>query len=166
MTSRETLPDHLSVAYVMAPDENGPCKIGVTSNLELRLKTLQIGCWMPLSVYGVRIAFRRDTDFTSLAKSAEAGAYRIEGMCHKNLKECGAHLHGEWFDVTAQEALKAITVSADKKGIAALSVEDVLGIDVPKTDGLMVRAHHEICKSLIAANEFVKECLDRHANNG
>lgn len=164
--SSNLLPDHLSVVYVMAPCAEGPCKIGVSSNVEFRLAALQIGCWLPLAVYGVRIAFRRDMSFGTLARSAEAGAFRIEGVCHKNLKECDVHLHGEWFDISARDALKAIEVSARKISAAALSIEDVLGLEIPEFDTSTRRAHEQVCASLVAVNKYVSQSLDRHENRG
>lgn len=123
------LKDHLCIIYVIAPDMNGPSKIGVTSNVQKRLNLLQNGCWLPLKVYGIRAAFRRDADASSLLKSMASGARRVERLTHAALTECDVRLCGEWFDIDVPDALKAIEVAARTNDCAAVSLEDVAAVE-------------------------------------
>lgn len=69
-------------------------KIGVTSRLDKRLKQLQIGHSMPLSVVHTSEPMSR------------SNAFFVEKYAHLQLV---AHrLHGEWFDVPLTKAIEAV----------------------------------------------------------
>lgn len=155
--------DHGAVVYVIAPDENGPCKIGMTQNVGLRLIGIQVGCWMPLAVFSTRICFQRfGGHLGSLWTTMAIGAKYVEGETHKALKACDVHLHGEWFDVTAAEAAEAIEKSAKNKEAAAITLEQLCDIELEETATRLERdTHASLIKSLYQANSFARKSLDK-----
>lgn len=153
--------NHLSLIYVVAPDEDGPTKIGLTRNIEVRLQTLQIGNWEKLHVFGGRLAFRRDFSLAySLEHSSREGAERMEHLAHKKLRECDLNLSGEWFDVTVPEALQVLEKIAKNESIGLVSMEDVAGIDFHAFDKWDMEAVTHIQHSLACVNQFIVSRLD------
>lgn len=76
------------VIYFIKPDD-GPCKIGFTTNLERRFTTIQAQSPLPLTII-----------------HTFAGTLADEAGLHERFKD--RRLHGEWFDLTDEdiEALK------------------------------------------------------------
>ena len=89
--------------------------------------------------------------------AASAAARRIEVATHMELKDCGVHLHGEWFDITAKDALKAIEVTAKKNKAAAIGVDVLLGAVIkdfsPRREVDAVKEY--LVKDMLAVNEYV-----------
>lgn len=155
--------DHGSVLYVIAPDENGPCKIGVTQNVGMRLSAIQIGCWMQLGVFAVRICFKRTGGhLTNLWSSMRFGADHVERQTHDALKDCEVHLRGEWFDVTVEEAVQAIQKAASQSEAAAITLEQLAATEMPEFSTTMeVHTRDSLVTSLLQANSFARKSVDR-----
>ena len=156
------LEKHLSIVYVIAPDENGPCKIGITANLQERLHGLQPGCWLPLRAHAVRACFRRDLTIESLAKAMSSGARKVEEAVHRELTACDVRLCGEWFDISAGEAVQAIEVAAKKNECAAVSLSDLARIELPDTgvNGPAARVQMRLLKQLSNIGAFMNMTVD------
>lgn len=88
----------MRIVYVVgAVSGEKPVKVGVTQSIKQRLKGLQTGCPVKLKVYhAVRV---RDW-----------AAQNIERAAHHKLRPF--RTHGEWFDVTPDEALAVIVKAA------------------------------------------------------
>jgi hypothetical protein len=67
------------------PEDKSPTKIGITKNVNRRLKQLQTGSPCPLEVLDT---FYIDSDMKARA---------VEKACHDILKRNKKHLSGEWF---------------------------------------------------------------------
>lgn len=159
--------DHLTLLYVIAPDIDGPTKIGISANIKNRVEQLQIGCWLPLKVYGVRFATKRVfVNANCLEGVAKESARALEAACHKNLRACDVGLNGEWFDITPKEALEAISVTGKKEGIAAVSLADAAGIEVSKRNRTESDAYDHFMGALTQANQFIANQLDDNAKGG
>jgi hypothetical protein len=87
------------VIYVIGADA-GAVKVGLATDVDDRLKTLQTGCPDKLRVYGV-------------ARVAAIYARAVERQCHKALAKY--HRHGEWFDVPATEAVDLVREIAERQ---------------------------------------------------
>ncbi len=71
------------------------CKVGIASNIDRRLKTLQTACPYPLRVYEVW-----DCATAGLARGVERAA-------HSWLRQW--RVNGEWFEISPLDAVKVIT---------------------------------------------------------
>lgn len=102
---------HAPALYVMGTDEDGPVKIGYTSDVALRVRSLQVGNPLPILVLGIRLVLPdflpsgRDPNILALLKQC---AVKLEKAVHKELHFMDLRLMGEWFDVSAPEALQVI----------------------------------------------------------
>jgi hypothetical protein len=84
---------HVEGVYVIKPAGfSGPCKIGRSTNVPGRLATLQAGSPQKLEVYAVYV-----------------GGVGVEAKAHAMLAEKRAH--GEWFDVTPDEAVRSVVAA-------------------------------------------------------
>lgn len=81
-----------SYIYVIGPDKP-PIKIGVTTDLDIRLKAIQTGNSQKLQVHYIE-----EVDPNH--------AYLYEKIIHKNLKL--QNTHGEWFDISIEDAINEI----------------------------------------------------------
>ena len=79
--------------YVIAADEQGPVKIGYSSDPSRRLKELQTG-------YPTPLALRHQQKFP------DAQAKLMEQLIHKTLRHrCS---HGEWFKMSVEQAIAEV----------------------------------------------------------
>ena len=101
---------HLCAIYVIAADANGPSKVGITTDILSRVRSLQTGCWMPLYVYDFRLALPKNMAGMkfNLAQLAGKGAAMAEADVHAALADCDLRMVGEWFDVSPEEAIAVI----------------------------------------------------------
>jgi hypothetical protein len=93
----------------------GPCKIGITSNLAVRLASLQTASHTKIVFLGSVLLGPRD-----LARS-------LEGCVHELLS--GKRANGEWFDIEPHEAagvlVRIARMSFEKLGAAGADLEDL-----------------------------------------
>lgn len=87
------------MVYVMGASPLGPCKVGVSDNPRSRLKGVQTDHQERLSLFYYKGIMR---------------AREVEKASHHLLRD--RHLHGEWFNVSVEEALVAINKAADNIG--------------------------------------------------
>jgi hypothetical protein len=117
---------HIHLVYVIGTDENGPVKIGQTSDIVQRIRSLQSGNPMPLIAFAVRVAMPaiipagKSIDALGLAKQA---ATQVERQVLADMREIGLRMIGEWVDLTVAEALEVVDRSASRARCAALSAE-------------------------------------------
>lgn len=113
--------------YVMAPHWDGPCKIGVAEDVAERLRFLQTGCWMELNpaFFGIFYEVREYRDLRSAALC-------LEQRTHRELRKCDVGLYGEWFDVSVDDAAKAIRKTAEITGYAEAVAAQLVG-EIPKS---------------------------------
>lgn len=89
----------MTCVYVIAAEGTTiPCKIGVAINPARRAVDLSCGSSKPLRVVGsVRLPDRREAE-------------RVELAMHRLLKHYPPlHLHREWFDIEASDALEILS---------------------------------------------------------
>lgn len=87
--------------YLICDSANNLYKIGVTKgSIEKRLKELQTG-----NATELHIAAYHETDYP----------YRIEKMLHS--KYTSNNVHGEWFELTAEETVSFNDVCKEKEAI-------------------------------------------------
>lgn len=84
--------------YVIAASPDGPCKIGHARNARSRLSGIQIGNHLELKLW-------------SCWHSMALHQREIERAIHAAL--VAYHIRGEWFDVTAAEAVQVIEAIDD-----------------------------------------------------
>jgi hypothetical protein len=97
LANRETIETESApqFLYIIAEDDLGPCKIGISNNVDLRLTALQTGNPRRLTVFG----------------RMECGdATALEEIAHEALEEF--RLSGEWFDVPTQRVEDVINMLA------------------------------------------------------
>ncbi len=158
-TFGSSLGNHIPVAYVIAPGWDGPCKIGITNNLQRRLTALQTSSWEPLSIFGFRVGVWRDSTKAKVG-STHAAVYQatraLEAAAHKALTDCELRLSGEWFDVTADEAKQVLEKCGQIEGIVTLNVERLAagllgGAAISET----ATAQDQILRSMLAHAAYV-----------
>lgn len=91
--------------YVVSADNSWPCKIGISTYAEKRVRALQTSVWRPLYVPRCYWA--------PTVKEAK----RLEYAVHKRLTEDSRWLHGEWFDLRPDKAAEMIEFVALVEGI-------------------------------------------------
>lgn len=91
--------------YVVAPDGQWPCKVGISVNPYKRLIGLQTSVWKPLKV--MRCYWTNSV--------AEARA--LEKAVHLRLSDDNVWLHGEWFDMRPKAATEMIEFVSLVEGI-------------------------------------------------
>lgn len=100
---------------------NGPQKIGVAANPDIRLTQLRTGHPFPLAVHA------------NFDLGAEPMARAVERTAHKALAE--KRLHGEWFDIATSDAIAAVEVA-----INAVQNGDGAAPDQPLLTPAQIRA--------------------------
>lgn len=158
MQLKTDLNDHVALVYVLGADPEGPVKIGRTTQLPERLVQLQIGSPYALEVYGFRfIAAPPSVQRTSLRYCFAAGAAALERAVHRKLDEFGLRLSGEWFDLSAEEALAVIGKLIAPTGVRAVGLTDLAAVDLTgRADGAVARAHAALLHEAVAINAFVQ----------
>lgn len=91
--------------YVVTPDNNWPCKIGISVFPRKRVASLQTSVWRPLNVAHCVWALNSQE------------ARRLEKKIHATLTEDNKWLHGEWFDMRPDDALEMINFCAAVEGV-------------------------------------------------
>lgn len=91
--------------YVVCADNRWPCKIGISTFPEKRVKSLQTSVWRPLHVSRCYWA--------PTIKEAR----RLEQAVHRRLTEDSRWLHGEWFDMRPDGAREMIEFVAMVDGV-------------------------------------------------
>lgn len=152
------LADHLTLVYVIAPQWEGPCKIGITNNLQRRLAGIQIGNAQPLTIFNFRLAVHSSGAgaYKSLAAATKAGARKLESAAHRVLRDCDLALSGEWFDVNVVEASQVLDKCGALSAVRSLTLEQVVSVDVDAgLDRGMASAQHKLTRALAAAATYV-----------
>jgi len=90
------------VIYVVAESEAGPCKIGVATNMKVRMVMLQNGNPRKLI-----LAHTREVHWPSRF-AVEAIAHALVGELHR--------LSGEWFEVAIADAIRAVDEACKMMG--------------------------------------------------
>jgi len=90
--------------YIIGNSDNSYIKIGVSSDVENRIKQLQTGSWSELGLL-----------YKSMACS---NSFDIETRIHNKLKD--KRIHGEWYDLSEKEAITLIEAENHKLTTAFL----------------------------------------------
>lgn len=149
-------PGHICVVYVIAPDVDGPSKIGFTTDIITRLTDIQTGSWIPLKVHDVRLILPKfyQTEEFHIMKQAQAGARMAERDAHAALWDCGLRLVGEWFDVTPSEAMQVVEKVGGLSNYRVISLEQIASVGTSHTlDPYNKRIHRMLIAALMAAKE-------------
>ena len=116
---------HVHVAYVIGASPEGPIKIGQSADVARRLRSLQTGNPLPLMVFAVRLVMPRSipsgsrVDTLNLAKQSAA---KVEKYIHVELGKIGLRMIGEWFDISAAEAVEVIEKLSERSECRAMGV--------------------------------------------
>lgn len=85
--------------YVVAPDNDGPTKIGIALNLRFRMAQIQTGNWLSLGC-----------SFVLWCPGIQASS-RVEQKTHDDF--CDRKIIGEWYRVTPIQAELAVRMNAE-----------------------------------------------------
>ena len=107
--------------YVIA-SEAGPVKIGIATDVPTRLSALKTGSPWPLSL-------------AAAVEVEGSSAERLERSSHEALAD--RRMTGEWFNCSAEEAIKAVRNAADSLG---LHLRDYNAPEKRKKYGAMTKA--------------------------
>ena len=111
------------MAYAIGASPEGPIKIGQSADVARRLRSLQTGNPLPLMVFAVRLILPRSVpsgsrvDTLTLAKRSAA---KVEKYIHGELGKIGLRMVGEWFDVSAAEAVEVIEKLSERSRCRAM----------------------------------------------
>jgi len=122
--------------YVIASSESGPSKIGVATNPEKRLRTLQTGSHAPLALYHV--------------EPVGTVAAVVEQAAHRSLSSRRSGGGSEWFDVSTQEA--GIVVRASAAAAEAL---------IDETSKLRDVEEKAVLRWLREREQYCRDCEER-----
>lgn len=103
----------LEYIYVIGSDQFDPVKIGISSAPINRCASLQIGNPFPLRIMQAYLLSKNESTF-------------LEWNIHVVLKGMGFGVSGEWFDLTADEAMAVIQKCAQNLQITIRTPFDVL----------------------------------------
>lgn len=162
------LEDHFAVIYFVGPTEDGPIKIGITTNLSRRISAIQNGCWEPLMVFGVRVAvptgerWRRN----DRARSFLDGALAAERLSHDKLEEFELRLIGEWFDVSAADAIRTVEKCGRSGDLMVAGLSDILGAEIDSVDADVLAEHRALTKGFSELSLFMAENNERMRKAG
>lgn len=121
---------HANVIYVMGTDEDGPVKIGVSADMAKRAFNLQTGNPMPLLIYGFRLVMPKNLppgrEADTIRHLIEC-ASRLERHVHFELQKMELRMMGEWFDITATEALAVLDKAAPMTYCRTFSLDELSG---------------------------------------
>lgn len=158
---------HLCILYVLAVGPDGPSKIGITTDIMQRIRTLQTGCWLQISAYDFRIALPKNMSgmWFNLEKFAQEGARLAEVEAHRVLTEFELRMVGEWFDVSPKDALAVVDKVAISADFRAISLEQVAGaVSSIKLDPEVHKAKNRLVSSMAKIKAMAaaasKESLD------
>ena len=115
--------------YVITTQDDWPCKIGVTANLYERIAGLQIGNWHKLRAVDFWFVFGGGYQADNPARQS---AVNFERHLHEVLGSLVERLSGEWFDLSADDARRAILKIAEQENLRLVSAGDVLSFDQSK----------------------------------
>lgn len=149
--------DHPAVVYFAGASVDGPIKIGVSTCLPQRIEDLQTGSWEPLKIFGVRGAIRINSTNSKdgRLRSYSTGAYGLERAMHDKLRELGFGLMGEWFDVSAEEAITVAQKCGAQRGLMVFSLEMLMSVEGKEIPLERVRRErNRIFKSFLEVNNF------------
>lgn len=90
--------------YVIGPADGNPVKVGISNYCEKRLAHLQVGNWNPLFVH--------ECGWLETSGAARKLEYKV----HRLLEGC--HLSGEWFALSADDAIQEVRRVATGAGMA------------------------------------------------
>ena len=159
------LGDHFSVVYIIAPDENGPVKIGRTVNIQERLAALQTGAWLPLRVFHFRLGIRMGigSQYASMRRAMSSGAASLERLVHRKLDELGFRLIGEWFDLSVPEAIAVLDKCGSSGGVRSITLGQIIqAADMPGADAGVRNARNRALLGMMPAAHFVKNHVSGH----
>lgn len=91
--------------YIVTPDNDWPCKIGISVAPRKRVMAMQTAVWRPLKVARCFYA------------PTFLDARTIEQRVHATLTEESKWLHGEWFDMRPSEAADMVQFIAMVAGV-------------------------------------------------
>lgn len=97
-------PDSSGYVYIIGFSEPDIVKIGSATAVGVRLAELQCGNPFELKVIAAVSIY-------------EARPILIEFAAHKIAKEMGAHIRGEWFELSADDALRCVIEAAKSKRV-------------------------------------------------
>jgi len=161
MALKTDMDDHIALVYVIGTHQDGPVKIGLTSQIVSRVLTLQIGNPDRLKIFGARFAskVRNDTIRTpSLRACFRFGAEALERLVHAQLDEFDLRLIGEWFDISAKEALQVIEKVSQKEGIRCVGLEHLAGADISgRADAAMGAVHNKLLHEAFAIQTYIHQ---------
>lgn len=91
--------------YFIGPDNPKVIKVGISVNPYKRLTGIQTGCWAPVRIMD---SFWLDTVHQ---------ARKLEKEIHQRLSSNGLHAAGEWFKVSANEAVEEAAIASMDLGL-------------------------------------------------
>lgn len=91
--------------YLISPDNDWPCKVGISAAPRKRVTNLQTALWRPLKV-----------DYSVWCRTREQ-ARELERGIHETLDEDGRWMMGEWFDMKARDAVELVHFKAAVLGV-------------------------------------------------
>lgn len=155
---RTNLSQHISLIYVVGWDEAGPVKIGLTGEIIERIRNLQSANPYPLQIFYTRFAIGppdEGRERNSMEQCLRSGALMLEKAVHSKLDEFDLRLKGEWFDISAMDAVAAIQKIGESTGVRCVGVEDLAGVDLGgRADDRMISAHKKLLHEAYALKEF------------
>lgn len=162
-TLETNLDNHLALVYVVGWDEEGPVKIGRTTALPMRLLALQTGCPYALKVFCTRFVAGRPTDTrSSMRHCLNSGSVSLEKRAHSTLRGFDLQLTGEWFDISARDAIAVLDKVTINNGLRAVGATELSAVDLRgRADDAMLKAYLKLAHEALAINTFVKSHNDR-----
>lgn len=102
--------------YILSTGEDGPCKVGITNDLALRISVLQVGNWMKIQPVMFTFVIAGNVGKLNMWSAFSNGSVSLEGLVHKKLKELDLHLSGEWFDIGEKDCIAVVKKVASNEG--------------------------------------------------
>lgn len=145
--------------YIVSGESGHPTKIGVSATPAERLVSSQIGNWEKLSLRDFRYVVHpkmpegRRVEF---ANQVRAAAVDLEKECHAVLRDMGMGLQGEWFDITAEEAVEVLEKVSKDTGRLLIDLERITKFNIRATQfGLEVHMFKKLLEQSLEAQKLI-----------
>jgi len=120
--------------YIVTTQDDWPCKIGISGNLVERMASLQSGNWHSLRPIYFAFPHKSGLGGSKMQgyNAIRRAATSLEALLHSKLSELVDRLNGEWFDISADDALAAVQKIAALEGYKLAEFRQVLTLDPDK----------------------------------
>jgi len=150
--------------YVASYEDEGICKIGVSTDAMDRFKALQSYSWLNVSLEYFVFPFREGHSFSQSDNFSilKASSFGLEKAVLDKAKELGIHTRGEFIYAEPTDAVNFVKKVAKAEGYRLASPSDILSLDMSNFSRADDKAaFYEIANAAGVAIEAMRYLADK-----